>query len=115
MEWARAVNSAYERGWREGWTICLSRIEELGLEEVQRRERMQGIPEPMPLMNVTELQQPKGGEHMEEQEQQQPAAPDEQSADTGESAGTGESQPPAEPGNDEDAAQDTGSGDTSGE
>jgi hypothetical protein len=33
------VNDAYERGWREGWAACLSRVEELGLEVVLKRER----------------------------------------------------------------------------
>ena len=33
------VNDAYERGWREGWAACLSRVEELGLEAVLERER----------------------------------------------------------------------------
>jgi hypothetical protein len=33
------VNDAYERGWREGWAACLSRVEELGLEAALKRER----------------------------------------------------------------------------
>lgn len=33
------VNDAYERGWREGWAACLSRVEEFGLEAVLQRER----------------------------------------------------------------------------
>ena len=36
---AKPVNEAYERGWSEGWSACLSPVEELGLEAVLTRER----------------------------------------------------------------------------
>jgi hypothetical protein len=50
---AKPVNEAYERGFSEGWSGCLSRIEELGLEEVLKREReiyaRHGFPTPLTL------------------------------------------------------------------
>lgn len=49
------VNVAYERGWQEGWSACLARVEELGLEEVRRNEKILGAPGQLPLMVALSL------------------------------------------------------------
>ena len=50
---AKPVNEAYERGWSEGWSACLARVEELGLGAVLERERAIyrrcGFPTPLTL------------------------------------------------------------------
>lgn len=45
----REVTAAFELGWQDGWLSCLRRIDELGLDEVLRREREGGLPQEVSL------------------------------------------------------------------
>lgn len=41
----REISAAFELGWQDGWLSCLYRIDELGIEEVLRRERESDLPQ----------------------------------------------------------------------